>query len=142
MKMNGSKTEQVPILLPRSPKGQLNSELIYEVIVSPKMPTKNYKDFFPTKQTRIVAKKTAYNHQKITKKKCYNPCLEISIAQIYLLTGVGKYTFVCKEEVLTLKAMYFWKKEIYHNSEATMLCVTWPSHNGCFLKFLSKNLKK
>ena len=28
-------------------KGQLNSELIYEIIVSPKMPTKNWKDFFP-----------------------------------------------------------------------------------------------
>ena len=31
-------------------KGQLNSEWIYEVIVSPKMQTKNYKDFYPTKQ--------------------------------------------------------------------------------------------
>ena len=29
------------------PKGQLNSEWIYEVIVSPKMPTKNYQDFCP-----------------------------------------------------------------------------------------------
>ena len=28
-------------------KGQLNSELIYEVIVSPKMPTKNFSDFCP-----------------------------------------------------------------------------------------------
>ena len=28
-------------------KGQLNSEWIYEVIVSPKMPTKNLKDFCP-----------------------------------------------------------------------------------------------
>ena len=37
--------------------GQLNSDWIYEVIVSPKMQTKNYKDFCPTKQTRIVAKK-------------------------------------------------------------------------------------
>ena len=36
-------------------KGQLNSEQIYEVIVSPKMQTKNYKDFCPTIQTRIVA---------------------------------------------------------------------------------------
>ena len=45
-------------------KGQLNSELIYEVIVSPKMQTKNYKDICPTKQTRVVAKKTAYTHQK------------------------------------------------------------------------------
>jgi hypothetical protein len=29
-------------------KGQLNSESIYEVIVSPKMPMKNYQDFCPT----------------------------------------------------------------------------------------------
>ena len=28
-------------------KGQLNSEWIYEVIVSPKIPTKNLKDFCP-----------------------------------------------------------------------------------------------
>ena len=33
------------------------------------------KDVCPTKQTRIVAKKTAYTHQKITQKKCYDPCL-------------------------------------------------------------------
>jgi hypothetical protein len=39
------------------------------------MQTKNYKDFCPTKQTRIVAKKTAYSHQKITKKMCNDPCL-------------------------------------------------------------------
>jgi hypothetical protein len=31
-----------------STKGQLNSEWIYEVIVSLKMPTKNYQDFCPT----------------------------------------------------------------------------------------------
>ena len=50
-------------------KGQLKSEWNYEVIISPKMQTKTYKDFCPTKQTRIVAKKkTAYTHQKITKK--------------------------------------------------------------------------
>ena len=36
-------------------KGQLNSESIPEVILSPKMQIKNYKDFCPTKQTRIVA---------------------------------------------------------------------------------------
>ena len=36
-------------------QGQFNSEWIYEVIVSLKMQTKNYKDFYPTKQTRIVA---------------------------------------------------------------------------------------
>ena len=55
-------------------KGQLNSEWIYEVIVSPKMQAKKYKEFCPTKQTRIVAKnKPAYNHQTITKKKFYDP---------------------------------------------------------------------
>ena len=47
--------------------GQLNSEWIYEVIVSPKMPAKNYKDFCLTEQIRIIAKETAYNDQKITK---------------------------------------------------------------------------
>ena len=36
-------------------KGQLNSEWIHEVIVSPKMQTETYKDFCPTKQTRIAA---------------------------------------------------------------------------------------
>ena len=35
-------SNQLPI-----PKGQLNSEWIYEVIVSPKMPTKKLKDFCP-----------------------------------------------------------------------------------------------
>ena len=39
-------------------KGQLNSELSRlnnDVIVCPKMPTKNFKDFCPTKQIRIIA---------------------------------------------------------------------------------------
>ena len=36
-------------------KGQLNSEWIYEVFISPKMQPKNYKDFCSTIQTRIVA---------------------------------------------------------------------------------------
>ena len=39
------------------------------------MPTKNYKDFCLTKQTGIIAKKAAYNHQKFAKKECYDPCL-------------------------------------------------------------------
>ena len=33
------------ITLCKYSKGQLNSELIFEVIVSPKIPTKNYQDF-------------------------------------------------------------------------------------------------
>jgi hypothetical protein len=49
-------------------KGQLNLDQIYEVIVSSKMPTKNFPDLCRSKQTRTGAKKTAYTHQKITKK--------------------------------------------------------------------------
>ena len=36
-------------------KGQLNTESIYKVIVSPKMQTKDYKNFCPTIQARVVA---------------------------------------------------------------------------------------
>ena len=43
------------LLLSGPAKGQSNSERIYEVIVSPKIQTKNYKYFCPTIQTRIVA---------------------------------------------------------------------------------------
>ena len=50
-------------------KGQLNSEWIYEVIISPKMQTKNYKDCCPTKQTRVVAKKSLYS-PKNNQKRC------------------------------------------------------------------------
>ena len=67
-------------------KDQLNSEWIYDVIVSPKMQTKNYKNFCLTKQTRIVAK-TAYTHQKITKKKYYDPCL-YDRAEILVIFGL------------------------------------------------------
>ena len=69
------------------PKGQLYSEWIYEVIVSPKMQTWNCKDFCPTKQTRFVAKKTAYTHKKITKQKCYDPCL-FGRAEILVIFGL------------------------------------------------------
>ena len=62
---------------PSFAKGQLNSEWIYEVIISPKMQTKSYKDFCPTKQTRIIAKKTAYSHQKITKKSTTIPVCSV-----------------------------------------------------------------
>ena len=47
-------------------KGQLNSEWIYEVIVSSKIPNKIFPGFCPTEQTRIIAKENAYTHQKIT----------------------------------------------------------------------------
>ena len=49
-------TIPLPIYHPvQNSKGQLNSEWIHFFIVSPKMQTKNYKDFCPTIQTRIVA---------------------------------------------------------------------------------------
>ena len=51
-------------------KGQLNSKWIDEVIVSPKMQTKNYKDFCPTKQTRIIAKKNCLHLPKNNQNKC------------------------------------------------------------------------
>ena len=41
-----------------------------EVIISPK----NFPDFCPTKQTRIVAKKVPTITKK-SPKKCYDPCL-------------------------------------------------------------------
>ena len=50
-------------------KGQLNSAWIYEVIISPKMQTKNYRDFYPTKQTRMVAKKKLPTLAKKSPKK-------------------------------------------------------------------------
>ena len=51
--VSGYAFEKRKNIFPRA-KGQLNSEWIYEVIVSPKMQTQNYKDFCPTIQTRIV----------------------------------------------------------------------------------------
>ena len=39
------------------------------------MPNKNFKDFCPTKQTRIEAKKNSLNSPKTDQKKCYDPCL-------------------------------------------------------------------
>ena len=70
-------------------KGQLNSEWIYEVIISPKKQTKNYKVFWPTKQTRIIAKNTAaYAHQKNTKKVLWpDPCL-FGRAEILVIFGL------------------------------------------------------
>ena len=69
------------------PNDQLNSESIYDVIVSPKIQTKNYKDFCLIKQTWIVAKKAAFTHQKITKTKCYNLCL-FGRAEILVIFGL------------------------------------------------------
>ena len=35
----------------------------------------NYKDFCPTKQTRIIAKNCLQSPKKLTNKRCYNPFL-------------------------------------------------------------------
>ena len=43
--------------------------------------------FLPYQTKRIVAKKTAYNHQKITKRKCYDPCL-YGRAEILVIIGL------------------------------------------------------
>ena len=39
-------------------KGQLNSEWIYDGIVSPKMPTKNFKNFFLTPYNKLPGQKS------------------------------------------------------------------------------------
>ena len=49
-------------------KGQLNSECIYEVIVSPKMQTLKSQGFLPYQTNKDRSQKNAYTHQKITKK--------------------------------------------------------------------------
>ena len=43
----GCLSETPLLILFGSNKGQLNSKWIYEVIVSSKIPTKNYRDFYP-----------------------------------------------------------------------------------------------
>ena len=53
--LQASSQKRSKIIFILSFTGQLNSEWIYEVIISPKMQTKNYKDICPTIQTRIVA---------------------------------------------------------------------------------------
>ena len=67
---------------------------MYEVIVSPKMQTKNYKDFCPTKQTRIVALCSGECRQFFG----YNPCL-------------------CgREKILVILGLHFGKNEDLINS--------------------------
>ena len=53
------------------------------------MQTKNYKDFCPTKQTRIVAKKKLPTLTKKSPKKSatYNPCL-YGRAEILVIFGL------------------------------------------------------
>ena len=92
-------------------KGQLNSKWIYEVIVSPKMLTKNYKDFCPTKQTRIIAK-----------KKCYDPCL-YSKTEIHVIFGMhfginndlvnSTDVYAFTEKLIQRKEHLFYKKCLF-----------------------------
>ena len=62
------------LAMPSYSKGQLNSEWIYEVIISPKMPTKKFPDFCPIKQTRIVAL-FWWSFGECRQFFCYDPCL-------------------------------------------------------------------
>ena len=64
-------------------KGQLNSEWIYEFIISPKMQTKNYKDFCPTIQTRIIALFLV----SVCSFFGYDPCL-FGRAEILVILGL------------------------------------------------------
>ena len=66
-------------------KGQLNSESIHEVILSPKMQIKNYKDFCPTKQTRIVA--LFVGDYLVSIGRFYNPFL-FGRAEIFVILGL------------------------------------------------------
>ena len=58
-----------------SSKGQLNSEWIYEFIVSPKKQTKNYEDFCPTIQTKTVAPFFGDSLVNVGSFFGYDPCL-------------------------------------------------------------------
>ena len=62
------------------------------------MPTKIFSDFCPTKQTRIVAKKAACTHKKITKIKCYDPCL------------------YGRADILAIFGLHFWRNNDLINS--------------------------
>ena len=68
-------------------KGQLNSEWIYEVIVSSKMQTQNYKDFYPTIQTRIVALFFGEFLVIVGSFFSYDPCL-FGRAEILVIFGL------------------------------------------------------
>ena len=61
---------------------------MYEVIVSPKMQTKNYKDFCPTKQTRMVAKNLPTLTKKSPKKSA--AILVCLVRQKYLVCILGE----------------------------------------------------
>ena len=70
-----------------STKGQFNSEWNYEIIVSPKMQTKNYKDFCPTKQTRIVTLIFGDFLVGVLSFFGYDPCL-FGRAEILVILGL------------------------------------------------------
>ena len=71
----------------RITKGQLNSELIYAAIVFPKMQTKNYKDFFPAKQTDHSQNKLPTLTKKSPKKSPVIVCL-FGWAEILVIFGL------------------------------------------------------
>ena len=68
-------------------KGQLNSEWIYEFIISPKMQTKNYKDFCHTKQTRDRCTFFGDFLVSVSSFFGYDPCL-FGMAEILVILGL------------------------------------------------------
>ena len=72
------------------------------------MQTKNYKVFCPTKQTRIVAKKTAYNHQKIPKKSA-------TILVMFIKRTLDLYLFG-RTEILVIFGLRFGRNDDLINS--------------------------
>ena len=79
-------------------KGQLDSEGLYEAIVSPKMQTKNYKNFCRTIQTRIVALFWGDFLVSIGSFFGYDPCL------------------FCRAEILVILGLYFGRNDDLINS--------------------------
>ena len=101
-------------------KGQWNSEWIYEVIVSPKKPTKNYKDFCPTKQTRIIANFFGDFLVIVGSFFGYDPCL-FGWAEILVILASRNFWLA------------FWEKQWSHKfiMNLTDLYVMMSSLTGC-----------
>ena len=68
-------------------KGQWNSEWIYEVICLSQNANLKLQGFLSYQTNKDCSQKMTYSHQKITRKKCYDPCLYGS-AEILVIFGL------------------------------------------------------
>ena len=71
-----------------SSKCQLNSERIYEVIVSPKMQNVKLQGFPPYQTNKDCSQKNCQHLPKNHQKKCYNPYL-YGRAEILVIFGLN-----------------------------------------------------